>query len=75
MQKWLLVFRVLGIGWLVAASILLGVAGGQWLDNRLGTRPVFLIIGLLLGLSVAVYGVYVILRPLWGDNQEGKGDS
>lgn len=32
-------------------SMLLGYAGGTWLDNKLGTTPVFMLIGLLLGIA------------------------
>jgi len=46
----------------VALSILLGVLGGVWLDGKLGTRPVLVIVGLFLGVSVAFYGVYRMLR-------------
>ncbi len=38
-----------GISSIVA--MLLGYAGGSWLDKRLGTTPVFMLIGLLLGIA------------------------
>ncbi len=65
MQKWQLAFRVFGLGWFVALAILLGILGGLWLDGRFGTKPLFTIIGLLLGLIVAAYGAYSILRPFF----------
>ena len=74
MQQWQAAFRVLGIGWFVAIAILLGVLGGLWLDDRLGTGPIFLITGILLGLTVAGYGVYAAIKPFFSNNQ-GKGDS
>jgi ATP synthase protein I len=61
-SRWVTALRFIGIGWFVALSILLGVLGGVWLDNKLGTRPVLVIIGLFLGVSVAFYGVYRIAR-------------
>jgi F0F1-type ATP synthase assembly protein I len=73
-QQWLFALRVLGIGWYVAVAILLGVLGGLWLDGRLNTRPVFLIIGLFVGLMTAGYGAYVMIKPFFNNNQ-GKGDS
>ncbi len=73
MQQWQLALRVLGIGWFLAISILLGVLGGLWLDNKLGTKPVFLIIGIFLGLAVAGYGAYQMFKPFITNNQ-GKGD-
>jgi F0F1-type ATP synthase assembly protein I len=32
-----------------------GLGGGYWLDGRLGTRPVFLLLGGILGLGAALY--------------------
>jgi ATP synthase protein I len=72
-QQWQLAFRFLGIGWFLAISILLGVLGGLWLDSKLGTRPVFLITGIFLGLATAGYGAYQMFKPFIANNQ-GKGD-
>ena len=66
-------FQMLGIGWFVAIAILLGVLGGLWLDNKLGTRPIFLILGIVLGLAAAGYGVYAVFKPFFSNNQ-GKGE-
>ena len=35
--------------------MLAGLGGGYWLDGRLGTRPVFLLLGGVLGLGAALY--------------------
>jgi len=64
MSKWQAALEFIGVGWFVGISILLGVLGGLWLDNKLDTKPIFIIIGLILGLIVAFYGVYRILSPL-----------
>ena len=74
MQQWQLAFRVLGIGWFVAIAILLGVLGGLWLDDKLGTEPIFLITGIILGLVVAGYGTYSAFKPFFNNNED-KGDS
>jgi ATP synthase protein I len=71
MQKWQASFRIIGFGWFIALAILLGVMVGIWLDNKLGTRPLFIIIGLFLGLAVAIYGAVKMLLPL-GNNNDGK---
>jgi ATP synthase protein I len=73
MQKWQASFRIIGLGWFVGLAILLGVLGGIWLDNKLGTRPLFIIIGLLLGIAVAIYGAVKMLLPLANDNDRGNG--
>ena len=55
--------RLIGVGWYVGACIVLGVFGGLWLDGKFNTRPVLVIVGLVLGLVVAIYGVYRMILP------------
>ena len=59
-----LALRLIGMGWYVGGSILLGVLGGIWLDSKLHTSPLFVMAGLLLGLIVAFYGVYKMVLPM-----------
>ena len=61
------------MGWYIGLCIFLGVWGGLWLDNKLNTKPVFIIVGLILGLAVAFYGVYLMVKPLMG-NKKNKED-
>ncbi len=61
------VMQLVGIGWYVGLCIVGGVAGGLWLDDRVGTRPLFTLLGLLLGVVLAFYGMYRMIRPLFGD--------
>ncbi|MEX2598404.1 MAG: AtpZ/AtpI family protein [Dehalococcoidia bacterium] len=51
-------FQFVGIGWYIAVSIVGGTLGGVWLDGKAGTAPLFLLLGLLLGLGLAFYGAY-----------------
>ena len=74
MGRWEAAFRFIGVGWFIAISILLGVLGGLWLDAKLGTAPIMVIVGLILGLVVAFYGVYRMLLPLMR-NKRDKEDS
>ena len=60
-----LALRLLSLGWLVALSILLGVMGGLWLDGVLDTRPLFILIGLIIGSVLAFYSVYKMVSPLF----------
>jgi F0F1-type ATP synthase assembly protein I len=64
------VTRLLGIGWFVAICIVGGVWGGVWLDGKLGSSPLFLLIGLLLGLVIAGVGMYRLLMAVL--STEGK---
>ena len=74
MEKRLAALGLLGVGFFVAGSIILGVVGGHWLDSKFNSEPLCLIIGLLLGVVVAFYGVYAMLRPLL-DGNKNKGNS
>ena len=74
MSRWAAALRFLGVGFYIAGSILLGIVAGLWLDSKLDTRPIMVILGLLLGLAVAFWGVYRMLLPLLAD-KEDKGNS
>ncbi len=64
MEKWKLAFRLVGVGFYIGICIVGGVLGGLWLDNRFNTRPIFMLVGLILGLIIAFWGVYQMLLPL-----------
>ncbi|OEH93349.1 AtpZ/AtpI family protein [Bacillus solimangrovi] len=51
----------------LAGSVLIGIFLGRWIDNKLGTMPLFLIIGLLLGLSTGVYATLHSIRHFYGE--------
>lgn len=74
MNRWAAALRLVGVGFFIGTSIVLGVVVGLWLDSKLDTRPILVIVGLLLGIVVAFYGVYRMLLPLMGNKRE-KGDS
>ncbi len=71
-QGFTLALRLMGLGWYVAMSIILGTAGGLWLDRRLGTLPLFTLLGVIAGSGVAFYGVYRMVVPLMNDNNGAK---
>jgi F0F1-type ATP synthase assembly protein I len=62
--------RLIGGSFYIGLCILLGVLGGVWLDEKLGTRPIFILIGLLLGLIFAFWGFYQMLIPLIKENSK-----
>jgi ATP synthase protein I len=74
MRRWQAALRLIGVGWYVGLSILAGVLAGLWLDDKCGTKPLFVILGLILGIIVAFYGVYRMLWPLIS-NKQNKEDS
>jgi len=74
MSKWGAALRLVGVGFYIGGCIVLGVLVGLWLDSKLNTQPILVIVGLIFGLVLAFYGVYQLLLPLIG-NKRGKGDS
>ena len=73
MKGMIAALRLIGVGFFIGSSIVLGVVAGLWLDGRFDTSPVLVILGLLLGIAVAFYGVYRMLLPLFGSKRnEGK---
>ena len=64
MGRWGEALRLTGVGFFIGSSILLGVFGGLWLDNKFNTTPILVFAGLFLGLVVALVGVYQMLLPL-----------
>jgi F0F1-type ATP synthase assembly protein I len=47
-----------GVGIQFAVAIIAFLFAGQWLDNRIGTKPVFTIVGVFLGAGAAFYNMY-----------------
>ena len=70
MNRWVAALRLIGVGFFIGGSILLGVVAGRWLDSKLNTEPIFVIVGLVLGIAIAFYGVYQMLLPLTGSRRD-----
>ena len=70
MNRWAAALRLTGVGFFIGISIVGGTFAGLWLDGKLNTRPVFILIGLFLGLIVAIFGVYRMVRPLMNSKQD-----
>lgn len=67
--------RALGLatqlGFAVAGPLVLGIAGGIWLDHELGTSPLFLLLGLVLGMGAAAYSIYELVLFRSGGTKNG----
>lgn len=50
--------RLVGLGWYIAVCLVVGILGGLWLDEQLGLKPLFLLLGLFGGLGIGFYGTY-----------------
>ncbi|MDA0264367.1 MAG: AtpZ/AtpI family protein [Chloroflexi bacterium] len=64
MERRLLALRLTGLGWYVATCIVVGVVGGVALDKWLGFKPLFTLLGILLGTTAAFYGLFKMIQPL-----------
>ena len=71
---WVVALRVTGLGWYVATCIVLGILGGLGLDKLIGPKPLFALLGVLVGMIAAFYGVYRMVRPLLKDSENKPGD-
>lgn len=58
----LLIVMVGQVGCLTLIIILASVFGGLWLDNTLGTKPVFTLALLFAGIPVSVFVMLVVAR-------------
>ena len=74
MSRWVAALRLTGVGFFIGGSIMLGVFIGLWLDRKFDTEPVLVIVGLVLGLVVAFYGVFRMLLPLIGSNRDKENN-
>lgn len=62
------------VGCLTIAIIFLALLGGLWLDNRFGTRPLFIVGLLLISVPVTVITMFKVVRQTTSRIQfeEGK---
>jgi len=72
-NKWAQAGRLIGVGFFIGGSIVLGIVLGIFLDNKLNTR-IFWLLGLLFGLGTAALGVYKMLVPLMKNNNHNGGN-
>ncbi len=54
-----------GMGFTIAIPIAAGTIGGYYLDGFLHTKPLFILLGLLLGLIMGVFGAYRLYKAVF----------
>ena len=68
---WAFALRVTGLGWYIAACVVIGIVAGVWLDRVLETKILFTLLGLALGSISAFWGAYKMVLPvLYGTNRQ-----
>ena len=70
MRRWVAALRLVGVGFFIGGSIVLGVVAGLWLDNKFNSGHTWVIVGLFLGIIIAFYGVYRMLLPLMSNKRD-----
>jgi F0F1-type ATP synthase assembly protein I len=62
---WQAAGQYMGYGLTWALSTLLFLLGGWWLDGKLGTMPVFMILGAFIGAGAGFYSLYhhIVVEP------------
>lgn len=73
MGKWPYWAEFFQLGWVVALSLLIPLLVGLWLDRRMGTLPLFLIIGVLVGTLSATVGTVRMAMRMMRELEEGQG--
>lgn len=58
---------LLGLGGLLAACVVAGLVLGWFIDDLIGTSPIFLFIGLALGVASGIVGSWFRIRPYLDD--------
>lgn len=64
--------RMAGGGIQLAAALIAGLYGGQWLDRRFGATPVFLYCGVALGAIGGMTALYRQLMRVTRDEEEAR---
>ena len=70
MRRRVAALRLVGVGFFIGGSIVLGVVAGLWLDNKFNSGHTWVIAGLFLGIIIAFYGVYRMLLPLMSNKRD-----
>ncbi|HAG11018.1 MAG TPA: hypothetical protein DCK76_06465 [Desulfotomaculum sp.] len=58
------------LGFQVAAPIVIGILGGQYLDSKLGTGPWLMIVCLFLGLAASITGLLRLVENIFGEEKK-----
>ena len=69
-KSWYAIGLVFQLGFSLALPLVVGTAGGAWLDKKFSASPLFTLIGLMVGLSIAGYTFYIDMLPLIKRNKK-----
>jgi len=72
---WQLIGQLSTIGMSFVFALVIGFAGGYWLDGLLGTKPWLSFLGFFLGLAAGVLNVYRVLQLSNSTSGSGSKES
>ena len=52
------------LGFVLAAAVIICIVGGWYIDGKLGTSPLFLILGSILGTAAGIYSALQLYKFL-----------
>jgi ATP synthase protein I len=58
------------IGLVLLVTVLAGVLGGYWIDQQLGTLPIFVLVGLFIGLAGGALTVHRLISRFLATYQD-----
>lgn len=76
-QMWQAAGQYTGYGLTWALSTLLFLLGGWWLDGKVGTEPLFLILGAFVGAGAGFYSLYhhIVVEPRLRKEEEEERET
>lgn len=73
-QRHSMAARWSSVGIQLVISVLLGYWGGTWLDEKFGTEPWLSYIGMLLGMTAALYDMVILTKKTVKALQDDTSD-
>lgn len=61
------------LGFSLAGPLLIFIGGGIFLDSKAGTAPLFILIGVLLGIAGSGFALYDLVRKLPASRRSSRG--
>ena len=76
MKKWEALSEGMQLSWVLLFSLLIPLLVGIWLDKKLNTAPLFILIGVALGILAATVGVArMVMRTFAQADHEHTGQA
>jgi F0F1-type ATP synthase assembly protein I len=66
--------QALNLSWTMLFSLLIPLLAGIWLDKKLNSTPLFVLIGAVLGILAATVGVARMATRMFSPAEDGNSD-